>query len=515
MGLKDLLDTKRNALLEMERKQEEMERQRQESEAQRLADEAVVSHPLRGRDTVLLDDYIRWQLVLRNEGNTLDTEGTLLRPFSISLGVPLVHLTELEEEVSFYDEKAKCEPLNALSMGLKQPDEQVCFLCDMARLHGENYSLDGGFLELWRSVCMGVFEVGSRQMAFYERLAKLIAKGEKRLQDHGFWRIHDNTIQYYQDDDFGSLPHDIIQYYLHPLQGRYNQYMVIDLSGGPNASRYPCRTIDKPRSLAEDTCRTTELWLRRIPAGSFMMGSPENELGRKEDEVQHQVELTRDFYIGVFPCTQRQFELVMGWNYEEKGDYPVDHVGYIDLRGAFHGSEWPLECKVDDDSFFGRLQVRTGLPFDLPTEAEWEYACRAGTPTSLNSGKNITSLVGSCHNLDAVGWYRANSNRRYGGCHPVGQKQPNAWGLYDMHGSVPELCIDWYGDYYVEKRNNVDPEGPFSGSYRVLRGGSAFSSAQDCRSARRDLTSPGFSGKHSHRFSLTGAGFRIALRLCP
>ena len=144
-----------------------------------------------------------------------------------------------------------------------------------------------------------------------------------------------------------------------------------------------------------------------------------------------------------------------------------------------------------------RNLIPNGYKFDLPTEAQWEYACRAGTTTSLNSGKNITSN-GSCYNLDEVGWYSNNSD---GYTHEVGQKKPNAWGIYDMHGNVWEWCRDWYGDY--PSASVTDPTGPNGGSNRVLRGGSWFSDARDCRSADRINYYP---GSRSNEL-----GFRLAL----
>ena len=147
-----------------------------------------------------------------------------------------------------------------------------------------------------------------------------------------------------------------------------------------------------------------------------------------------------------------------------------------------------------------------GYKFDLPTEAQWEYACRAGTTTSLNSGKNITSKRGFCPNLDEVGWSSENSK---GVTHPVGQKKPNAWGIYDMHGNVLEWCNDWYGDY--PKKQVTDPIGGKSGSKRILRSGSEISNFSPFspdnnavfRSANRYYNYP------SHKSN--DIGFRVAL----
>ena len=266
-------------------------------------------------------------------------------------------------------------------------------------------------------------------------------------------------------------------------------YLVIDLSEGGGATSYPCRYTNSAPNFSDDACRTTELWLRRIPAGTFLMGSPEDELGRKSGEVQHQVTLTQAYYIGVFEVTQKQYELVMGSNSYYKGDTrPVEKVSYRDLRGplAEGGAGWPAYGHaVNAGYFFGKLRAKTGLLFDLPTEAQWEYACRAGTTTALNSGKNLTA-TSECPNMAEVGRYYYNQNDGKGGYSQhtkVGCYLPNAWGLYDMHGNVWEWCLDWRGDYPASAV--TDPAGAGSGSYRVLRGGSLNDNAQGCRSAYR------------------------------
>ena len=269
-------------------------------------------------------------------------------------------------------------------------------------------------------------------------------------------------------------------------------YMVIDLR-----TWWVRFSLDGP-NLAEDACRTTELWLRRITPGSFMMGSPKDEMGRKGDENQHYVTLTQTYYIGVFECTQKQWELVMGSDpsaFKVDDCCPVENVSYYDLRGErISGSE------VEADSFFGRLRARTGLPFDLPTEAQWEYACRAGTTTALNNGKDL----GYYPDLDAVAWFKDNSGKR---AHPVGQKQPNAWGLYDMHGNILEWCLDRYGSYPSAVVS--DPQGADTGVHCVLRGGAWNSSPQNCRSADRVFNNPLYSSNPWY-FS-NGKGFRFAL----
>ena len=273
-------------------------------------------------------------------------------------------------------------------------------------------------------------------------------------------------------------------------------YLVVDLSGGTNASKYYTRYMDEAPDISSDTCRTTELWLRRIPAGTFLMGSPENELGRFDDETQHQVTLTQDYYIGVFECTQKQYELVLGSNPSSwKGDTrPVEQVYYSNLRGNSAASGWPAYGHaVDATSFFGKLQAKTGLVFDLPTEAQWEYACRAGTTTSLNSGKNITNIgINNCPNMAEVGRYRGNTDDGkggYTGIHTrVGSYLPNAWGLYDMHGNVWEWCLDWTDG----SLSGADPVGSSSGLYRVFRGGTWNGFSDLCTSSNRSDSLPSY-----------------------
>ena len=293
-------------------------------------------------------------------------------------------------------------------------------------------------------------------------------------------------------------------------------YLVVDLSGGPNAASYPYRYSAAEPDLADDTCRTTELWLRQIPAGTFTMGSPANEVGRYSyDMAQHQVTITQMFYIGVFECTQKQWELVMGSNPSYyKGDCrPVEQVFYNMIRGtgAQAGAGWPTYGHaVDGTSFLGKLQSKTGLTFDLPTEAQWEYACRLradGTcwTTALNSGKNLTS-TSSCPNMAEVGRYYYNQNDGKGGYSQhtkVGSYRPSEMGLYDMHGNVWEWCLDWWGANLNSTAAETDPVGPAAGSRRLLRGGYWSNSAGGCCSAGRSSYYPSYGNND-------GRGFRVA-----
>ena len=225
-----------------------------------------------------------------------------------------------------------------------------------------------------------------------------------------------------------------------------------------------------------------------IPPGEFVMGSPADELGRKDGETQHLVTLTQGFWLGKYGVTQAQWEAVMGTNPSSfKGDnLPVESVRWDDVAapGGF------LEKA-------NRHGSRTGQ-FHLPTEAQWEYACRAETTMALNSGKNLTSTTGACPNLDEVAWYHKNSGER---THPVGRKAANTWGLHDMHGNVYEWCADWYAKY--PNGAATDPFGSNTDSQRVLRGGSWSSDGSYCTSAVRNYCSPTY---RSNRY-----GFRVVL----
>ncbi len=280
-------------------------------------------------------------------------------------------------------------------------------------------------------------------------------------------------------------------------------YMVVDVSSGTNATSYPVTYLNQvPEGGWTDEYKTTKIVLRFIESGTFMMGSPEDELGRSDNEDSHQVTISRPFYIGVFEVTQKQWELVMGSNpsYHRGNARPVDDVSYNDIRGSSNGAKWPASSDVDTTSFMGKLRAKTGLStFDLPTEAQWEYACRAGTTTALNSGKNLTAEY-ECPNMAEVGCYYHNNS---GGHSVVGKYKPNARGLYDMHGNVWEWCLDWSLSN-LGKTAITDPVGATSGSSRLIRGGGWYNDAQYCRSATRSIE------YSSSGYSDYGLGFRLS-----
>ena len=214
-----------------------------------------------------------------------------------------------------------------------------------------------------------------------------------------------------------------------------------------------------------------------IPAGTFLMGSPTSERDRFDNEVQHDVRLTKGFWLGVHPVTQAQYQALIGDNpSQHKGpQLPVDTVSWEDAI-----------------AFCNLLNVIDKKKYRLPTEAEWEYACRAGTTTPYHFGDSWGKLT-------KYAWYRDNSSKT---TRSVGQLSPNAWGLYDMHGNIYEWCQDWFSWFGPSTAEPaVDPVGPGSGYYRVLRGGSFESNRCAVRSALRYRYAP------SCRFPDTG--FRV------
>jgi formylglycine-generating enzyme required for sulfatase activity len=211
------------------------------------------------------------------------------------------------------------------------------------------------------------------------------------------------------------------------------------------------------------------------------MGSPTDEAERSDDERQHEVIISKPFYMGQTSVTQEQYEAVMGANPSStKGARnPVDTVSWDDAMAFCRG-----------------VSKRTGRSVRLPTEAQWEYACRAGTSTPFNTGRTLARGMASYS-------YSYPSNRTgisVSGSVAVRSFPPNAWGLYDMHGNVWQWCSDWFGDYPAG--NVTDPTGPKDGSLRVLRGGSWYYGPRNCRSAGRGRGYP------DDRY---GLGFRVAV----
>ena len=204
-----------------------------------------------------------------------------------------------------------------------------------------------------------------------------------------------------------------------------------------------------------------------IPPGSFMMGSSKEEKERKDDETQHKVTLTKGYYLGAYHVTQEEWQAVMGNNpsfFKGEKNLPVERISWD-------------QCQ----DFCKKLREKDKKPYRLPTEAEYEFACRAGTTTPFHFGATISTDRANYHGDYSYadgkkGVYRKKSI-------PVGSFPPNAWGLYDMHGNVWSRCQDWYGDY--PQKAVVDPQGPATGKDRVMRGGAWGIPPDSIRSASR------------------------------
>jgi formylglycine-generating enzyme required for sulfatase activity len=272
---------------------------------------------------------------------------------------------------------------------------------------------------------------------------------------------------------------------------------------GPSAP--PTRAQDADKVITN----SLGMKLARIPAGKFLMGSPETEAERDPEEVQHEVAITRPFYLGVTEVTQDQFQRATGNNpsfFQAKNgggpDFPVDQV------------QWGSAVEFCNKLSALPEEKKAGRVYRLPTEAEWEYACRAGTRTAFHGGDALSSAQANF-----------NGNYPFGGAAKgpylqrtakVGSYPPNAWGLHDMYGNAWEWCADWYDKDYYKNSPKEDPKGPSKGVlptgfrnqfFRVVRGGCWLDEARGCRAAYRFRLMP----DERYRW----VGFRVACEVKP
>jgi formylglycine-generating enzyme required for sulfatase activity len=260
-----------------------------------------------------------------------------------------------------------------------------------------------------------------------------------------------------------------------------------------------------PRTLELDLGDEVKMKVARVEPGRFSMGSSPNELERRDDELQHEVKITKAYCMGVYLVTQAQYRQVMGMNpsmFSPRGrlkdkvvglatdDFPVESVSWEDAMDF---------CRMV--SLLPDVKGK-GWVVDLPTEAQWEYACRAGTNTEFHHGNSLSSEQANFNGKSPYGG--AAKGPFLGRPTKVGSYEANAWGLFDMHGNVNQWCKDWYDKDYYKNSEKHDPVGPKDGQSRVMRGGPWYANAGLCRAASRNPNEP--EPRQPHR------GFRVVVR---
>jgi len=298
--------------------------------------------------------------------------------------------------------------------------------------------------------------------------------------------------------DTGYTPDGPQRHYrVEELPGGYARYRIVDISGGTNAASWPVTHTNVLPDINSALYRTTRIAFRLIPPGSFTMGAPLSTVGATTKTTPHKVTLTRPFYMAVFETTEAQHSLIYG-DGSGTSQYPVGNVTYDMLRGST--SDWPLSSNVAPDSIIGMLRAKTGgaLDFDLPTEAQWEYACRAGTTSAFNNGDDLKTPTDFGTMQTTIGL----KNRHVGGTY-----QPNSWSLYDMHGNLLEWVLDrWQED--LGTADVVDPNGPSTGTKFSTRG-SAYMAKDSFKYASFSRENGGM-----NRYGSTGlVSYRLACRL--
>ena len=285
----------------------------------------------------------------------------------------------------------------------------------------------------------------------------LLAKARAELTTHSL-KKGEEIKRVESTKSIAALPAE----HARPISVRALKELVLDLQGG------------------------AKLALMLLPAGEYMMGSPEAEQGRNKDELRHKVSISKPFYIGKFPVTQEQYDAIMGEN-----------------PSQYRGGTLPVEGVAWDDGarFCAALSERTGKKLSLPSEAQWEYACRAGTATPFHFGTTLGTDLSNYDGHYAYGFGVLGLDRKK--TTHAGTFKPNAFGLYDVHGNVWEWCRDFYHEHFYKNGPEIDPGGPATGKARVLRGGSWLNPPADCRSANRGRLAPNYRGAN--------VGFRVAM----
>lgn len=370
-----------------------------------------------------------------------------------------------------------------------------------------SYVLSGADAIVTASVCTntatGACLEAARTAHFAGEVNRLV-KADGAVTREIFWNAAEDFA-----DDLTKIPTDFTVVLKVWTLANPPDYMVVPLASDlpTTPSFYPSAEALPDGGLANDKYRKTHLVMRRIPAAgqTFRMGSATTLENRGADEDLHLVTLTNDYYLAVYPLTSEQYK---GWkgvyccSNTQMADFemfPCNGLSYDALRGAAPSVNWPDTLHaVADGSLLATFRTLSGLAYlDLPTEAEWEFACRAGTPTGLyNYALNRNTDSGK-KDIGAIAWIYSNSGYAAGEypgrgnnhfMHPVGLKTPNAYGLYDMCGNAYEWCLDWYGAYPTA--TVTGPLGPASGTARVQRGGSYCAGDFACTSSSRASCDP-------------------------
>jgi len=309
-----------------------------------------------------------------------------------------------------------------------------------------------------------------------QNLATWLMDNGRRINDPDSLDLGEALRASFQTGELVLLPPETARR-LHPLVGALGGWLYGVQDNSDAVARL---WLLPPHSLE----LAPNVWLEMLPvsAGTFLMGTPDTEAERDDDETLHEVTLTRPFLVSKYPVTQEQWQSVMGRNpsYFQGGNLPVEMVSWNDAQ-----------------EFFQKVREKTGQAVCLPTEAQWEYTCRAGTSTPFHFGSVLNGTQANCVGEFPYGTTETGPDLQK--TSPVGSYAANAWGLHDMHGNVWEWCQDWHGDYTASPI--VDPRGPDSGTMKVRRGGSWFKYGHYCRSANRNY------GHSASRYDT--AGFRL------
>jgi formylglycine-generating enzyme required for sulfatase activity len=244
----------------------------------------------------------------------------------------------------------------------------------------------------------------------------------------------------------------------------------------------------QPKDSPKEIRNSIEMRLRYIPEGKFTMGSPAVEKHRNADETQHEVTIRKAFYLGACEVTQEQYQKIMGANPSHFSGQGGGKQQVVDRDT----NDFPVERVSWNDAveFCKKLSTKENKTYRLPTEAEWEYACRAGTKTVFHTGDDFNSYLANINGLNYSSYGKETSGPFYRSTRSVAEYKRNDFGLSDMHGNVQEWCADWYAEDYYKVSPKEDPSGPKEGTERVLRGGAWPSSAKSCRCAARNHLPP-------------------------